>query len=225
MLAPAYENLSGIRLIVATPPAEEPVTTAEAKLHLRVDIPDDDALIGSLIVAARLVCETYTKRSLVATTWDLFLDGGFPWSGGYYNRLIRQQGPGPMWLPQQQGAIELLRPPVQSVQWVKYVDYGGVLQTIDPSLYDVAPGTPARIQAAFGQVWPLARPQLGAVQVRYTSGYGAAAAVPEVFKAAMKLLIGNWYENREAVVTGTIAADLPMGVRALLDSESWGSYT
>ena len=46
-----------------TPPAVEPVTVAEAKAHLRVDISDDDTYIGTLITAAREWCEEYLDRS------------------------------------------------------------------------------------------------------------------------------------------------------------------
>ena len=38
-------------LELATPPASEPVTLAEAKAHLRLEIDDDDALVAGLITA------------------------------------------------------------------------------------------------------------------------------------------------------------------------------
>ena len=51
----------------ATGPAVEPLTVAEAKLHLRVDISDDDAYIGTLITAAREWVENYLDRTLITT--------------------------------------------------------------------------------------------------------------------------------------------------------------
>ena len=40
--------------------------------------------------------------------------------------------------------------------------------------------------------------------------------VPENWRAAMLLLIGHWYENREAVVVGSTTAELPQAAKALL---------
>ena len=56
---------------VVTPPATEPVTLAEAKLHLRVDGSDEDALITRLISAAREQCEQELGRALADPTVDL----------------------------------------------------------------------------------------------------------------------------------------------------------
>ena len=45
---------------------------------------------------------------------------------------------------------------------------------------------------------------------------------PASFKAAMLLLIGHSYANREAVVVGTITAEVPMAVESLLwSSRNW----
>ena len=58
-----------------TPPAAEPVTLAEAKAWLRVDTgDDDDALITSLISAARARAEWHTGRAFVTQGWTLWLD-------------------------------------------------------------------------------------------------------------------------------------------------------
>jgi len=49
-----------------------------------------------------------------------------------------------------------------------------------------------------------------------------ATDFPASFKAAMLLLIGHSYANREAIVTGTIATELPMAVDSLLwSSRDW----
>lgn len=48
------------------------------------------------------------------------------------------------------------------------------------------------------------------------------ADFPASFKAAVLLLIGHSYANREAIVTGTIATELPMAVDSLLwSSRDW----
>lgn len=46
----------------------EPVTVQEAKDWLRIDISDDDTLVGSLITAARIICEQYTNISFITRT-------------------------------------------------------------------------------------------------------------------------------------------------------------
>jgi uncharacterized phage protein (predicted DNA packaging) len=44
-----------------------------------------------------------------------------------------------------------------------------------------------------------------------------AETMTGVEKAACLLLIGHWYENRQAVVLGTPPSEVPFAVKALLD--------
>lgn len=65
----------------------------------------------------------------------------------------------------------------------------------------------------------------GAVaKVRVT--YQVALPAPRLpaAQAIIKLLIGHWYEHREAVVTGAGAVDLPMGASAMISALRWGKW-
>jgi uncharacterized phiE125 gp8 family phage protein len=146
----------------------------------------EDPYLISLRQSAREYVESFCRRGLLTQTWDYKLDA-FP-SDGY--------------------SIELPISPVSSVTSISYVDTNGDTQTWDSSLYQTdLPSGPkasrARIRPAYSQYYPTARTQMNAVTVRFVAGYGAAASsVPSSLKSGMKLLIGHWYEQREAVVVG-----------------------
>lgn len=222
---------------VVTPPASEPVTLAEAKSQVRqpADFVDDDALLSSLVVAARRYCEAVMKGAFVDTEFEL-ADDAFPFSGGYPDRQTRAfygqfSGLGgrgfPVALGSVPGVITLPRAPVRSVTSVTYLDATGNTVTLDPSRYAVTTGAPGRVAPAFGTVWPATLPQIGAVRVRFVAGYGPdASAVPDNVKAAIRLMVGHWYENRESVVVGPgiTCNELPQAVDHLLGVEQWGGY-
>lgn len=149
----------------------EPITLAEAKLHLRVDDTAEDSLITAMISAARETCEDRTEGTVPVTGWRLTLDT-FP------------------------DAIKLPRPPIASVESVKYIDTAGVQQTLSPMDYVVdTVSSPGYIVPAFGKAWPATRDQINAVTVEYTAG---SAAAPHALKAWMLLAIGEMFTNREA---------------------------
>lgn len=182
-------------LTLVTPPAEEPLSLADAKLHLREDGSEQDTLISSLIKSARIYCENFLNQSLVTQTWDLTLDE-FP------------------------REIVIPRGPLQSVTSIAYVDDSGVTQTLATTQYQVdVKQNPGRIVEAYEATWPTLRDQLNTVVIRYVAGYGLAAAVPENIKAAMKLLLGHWYENREETISGPNIAKVPTAADALLWQE------
>lgn len=199
-------------LKVATQPAVEPVTLAEAKQHLRVDISDDDTYIGALITAARQWVEEYVDRALVSQQLTMRLDS-FPYE------------------------FELPRPPMASsgtltATTITYtLDPGGsgtatlTTTTLSASTYRVdREDTPGRIRTVYGGTWPSHLSDPNAVAVTWWAGYGAEGSnVPAAIRHAMLMLIGHFYERRLAA-DSVPATEVPFGVKALLDSQKWGSY-
>ncbi|MFA6204486.1 MAG: head-tail connector protein [Gallionella sp.] len=160
-------------LITITAPATEPVSLAEARLHLKVDSTDDDTLISALITAVREQAEHRTGRAFITQTLELVLDS-FP------------------------AAFELPQPPALAITSVKYYDTNGALQTMAASLYSLdSDSAPARLVPAYGEVWPATYGIPNAVRVRYTAGYGAAGSdVPGAAKAWILCALTFMYDNR-----------------------------
>lgn len=185
-------------LELSSGPAVEPVSLAEAKVHLRYDSSDQDDYLTTLIQVARETIERWEWRAHITQTWLLKLDG-FP-SGGT----------SPIYLP---------RPPVQSITSIAYVDADGDSQTWAAANYQVDTARePGRVLPVYGKVWPTTQPQTTpAVTVTYVAGYGDAASdVPEQTKHAIKLMLAHVWRNPELVVMGTIVTAIPMAVDALL---------
>lgn len=183
---------------IITPPASEPLTLAEARQHLRnEDQSYDDAYINLLIKAARVRAENDTGLSFQTQTFDLFLDA-FP--------LEDPRG------------IVVPGSPVQSVTSITYTDTDGAEQTLDASKYRVdSKSTPARITPAYSETWPATRQETNAITVRIVAGFGiASTTIPEDLTTAIRLLLAHWYENREAVIIGTITATVPLGYDYLI---------
>lgn len=184
-------------LKLITAPAAEPVSTSEAKSHLRVDTTADDTYIGTLITVARQNVESHLRRALISQTWEVVLDA-FP-----------------------AGVIRLPKPPLASVTSIKYTDDEGNESTYSSANYVVDTDTePGRVVLKSGQTWPaVTLAAVNGVRVRYVAGYGAAGSnVPQAIRQAILLVIGSLYENREDVLVaqGVSIGVLPFGVVALL---------
>ncbi len=185
-------------LTLITAPSLEPMTLAEAKLHLRVDGTDEDDLITALIVAARRRAEHLLTRALITQTWELTLDE-FPAAD-----------------------IQLPKPGVLSIVSVKYLDSAGVEQTVDSADYALDAATiPGWVLLASDATWPTTYDGANAVRVRFTCGYGPAASdVPADVVAWCKLQVGALYRNREGFAAGQSVAELPgRFFDSLLDAE------
>lgn len=186
-----------IRPVLVTPPSVEPVTAAEAKAHLRVDFSDDDAMISAIIGAA------------VA-----HLDG---WTGLLGRCMVNQVWRQDFCYWPVSGCLRLPFPDVSNVV-VKYSDTDNVEQTVSATLYDVLEDERSafvRLKDTFTSP-SLYDDRVDAVRVTFTAGYGAAGSnVPAALRSAVLLLVGHFYQHREAV-TGGQRAELPLGVAALI---------
>lgn len=181
---------------IVTAPAEEPISTAEAKDHLRVDSDKEDFYIASLVASARRWIENTRGMALVTQTWDGSLDA-FPYGG----------------------AIVIPKYPLVSVTSVTYHDDDLSTSTVFSSAkYQVdTRKRPPRIFIKNGESWPTDSLRLSSgVVVRFVAGYGADSAVPDDIKHAIKLLVGQLYTFREPDVTGTIVSRLGFAFESLL---------
>jgi len=191
----------GVSLVTA--PTEEPVTTAEARSHLRLDDTDFDTQIANLVKAARGKVEAVTARQLVTATYDLTLDA----------------------LPVGTATTRLPFGQLQSVTSVTYLDTAGASTTWSSSDYIVSTAEePGGITPAYGIVWPSARVVKDAATVRFVCGYGGASDVPDGLKHAILLLVAHWFENAEAVTVGLMATETPLAFDALCAPYLLGDY-
>ena len=183
---------------VTSGPAVEPVTLTEAKAQCRVIDTSEDTLITNLIVAARQYAENYLNFAVI----DQQITAKFAD------------------FPDSRGSIDLPMTQLLSVTSVSYVDSTGATQTVSSADYLADTfSNPGVIYLAAGKNWPTSVADQGAVlTVVYQAGLATnAAGVPQAIKQAMLLLIGHWFENREAIVVGTTSAAVQMTTSALLD--------
>jgi len=172
----------------------EPVTTAEAKTYARIDISDDDTLVGSLITAARVHCEQVCRREFIDRTYKAFAED-WPYEM--------------VW--------NFPRYPVNAVSSITYYDTNGSQQTLSSAVYTVGTNSiPHQLWLAPDQDWPeIDDDRRYPIEINFTT----TPTVPETIKTAIKMLVSHWYENREAVVVGTQVNAVPKAVDCLLWAE------
>lgn len=176
---------------------DEPITLAEAKAQVRVDGDNDDNYITTLVPAARRYVE---NRTGLVIKRRQFIERHMP---------VR-------------GAIRLYNGPVVSIDEVAYPDNNGADQTYSGARYFV--GSPF-IFPAIGEMWPYPY-QSGyygrePFTVTYTAGLSPEQLGTDDYANllhAMKLLVGHWFANREAVVVERAQAlSVPLTVDDLCD--------
>jgi uncharacterized phiE125 gp8 family phage protein len=163
-----------LRLVETSPPAVEPLTLDDAKLHLRVTSTVDDALITSLIGTARQICENFTGLALIERDYSLYLDA---WP---------------------EGEVLLPRPPLVSVALINIFDVDGNAVSFDAANYTVSTaGVPGRILLSNGVFLPQPGRTADGIEIQFRAGYGSTGAdIPPPLVQGMKQLLADLYENR-----------------------------
>jgi uncharacterized phiE125 gp8 family phage protein len=156
-----------------TPPAGEPVTLADMKLHLRVTHTSEDGLIGNLIKAAREEVEQATGLALISQGWRLYLD---------------------FW--PESGVVHLQRTPVISLDEVTVFDTAGTPSSLSLSGFVLDRASrPARLALPDAVTAP--SKELNGIEINFTAGFGSTGNdVPDGLKRAIMILAAHWYEHR-----------------------------
>lgn len=168
--------------------ADEPVTLTEAKAQCRMSDDDsEDTYIASLIPQARAYVEKVSRYYFVAATRTESFARFGDW-------------------------LEIYRRPIASIDEIIYgseeTEYTGFVAALN--LF------PVRIYPASGGEFP--DPDVGTITVTYTSGsvdFGSEEYL--IGKRAMLLLIGHWFEFREAAMMGTVSDEIAFCIKSMLD--------
>lgn len=207
LVADSVSSNYGLRVVSAAD--EEPITLTEARKHLRIPTygsppsSDEDIWLKPMIGAAREYCEHLLGASIGQQTLEISLTA-FPTS-----------------------ALALPFGPVNSIVSITYLDSDNEEQTVDADDYLVNTFVdPHALTLAYGATWPTALDFANSVKIRYTVGYALPGdspqtpnPLPKAIRAAMLLVLGHLYENRESTIAepSITMQEVPMGVVALLE--------
>jgi uncharacterized phiE125 gp8 family phage protein len=146
----------------------------------------EDDLLTAIITAAREHVEDITRRALITQTWDYYLDA----------------------FPSDKDFIRLPFGNLASVTSVSYKDTDGTETTMTVTtdyLVETNGDQCGRIVLPYGESWPTdTLYPSNPIKIRFVCGYGAAgSSVPKKILTAIKMIIADLYENREAQAVGS----------------------
>lgn len=181
-------------LMLTEGPHVEPVSLPELKAQLRIDHNDEDMLLSTLIVAARMYVEQSWSLALISQRWSCFLDR---WPD----------------------APELHLPlfPIRAAPALRIYNAADEATEMDPREYiiGVAPRSLRLIRHA-GAEWPFPHRETNGVEIVMEAGFGAAPnQTPEPVRQALLLLASWWYEER-CPTSSDGQLPVPPAVQALL---------
>lgn len=176
-------------------PAALPLTLTEAKRQLRIEESETafDADITALVKAANDWVYATCHVTLITTDYNAIFES-FP-------QCRRFKLPGF---------------PISAIESVDYIKPDGTLDAAGFQLDSIQ--VPASIYPEVGEQWPeVQADRIDAITIEYAAGYGTtSAAVPELAKHLLRLLVAHWFKHREAVVTGTISKEIEIAADNLM---------
>lgn len=178
----------------------ELISLERVKAHLGIDwdlTSELTALLAGYLAAAIRMVETRAQTILAARAVTQRFDG-----------LVNAHG---------RSMLRLAWAPVVSVEGIDYLDSDGTQVTLTEGdgEYRRVAGIPCLLFPPVAGSWPSVLSESGSVSVRYTAGYGGIeeGPTPGDLEAAVLLMVGHLYHNREAVSEGG-GAEMPLGVAA-----------
>lgn len=166
-----------MRPLLITPPAIEPISLAEAKAWLREENGDEDQLIQTLLVSARMTLEAWTRRYFITQGW----------------RLVGDQWPTSGRNPQ---LIEIAFAPFRAVSAIRIYDVNNLVTTLPATRYAASGGDNGG-RILFNAAPPAPGRAIDGVEIDIVAGYGPTALqTPEPIRRAILLLVAHWRENR-----------------------------
>lgn len=168
-------------VVVTQAPAAEPLSTADAKAHVRFEDDDDDALIDAYVASARAHIEARTGTKLVTQTVSMKTDD---WAD----------------------LAHLPIAPLQSISSIAYTDANGDVVTLSGTVYEARLELlEPTVVLKYGQSWP-SRQEGSLITVTAIAGYGGAAVVPPDILHAVRFALADFYAMRETVTEGPATA-------------------
>jgi uncharacterized phiE125 gp8 family phage protein len=166
--------------ILLAGPTVEPLTLAEAKTYLRIDHAAEDALISSLITAARATVEALTRRVLIDQSW----------------RIVRDAWPA-------SGLIALPVNPLKALTAARVLDGAGTATALPLDAFSLDTARlPGLIRVARGAVPAPGRPLAG-IALDITAGHGPGPDhVPSPLIEAVRVVLAHFYEHRDVAGPG-----------------------
>jgi len=185
---------------ITTAPVGKVINTADLQKHCEIATADSshDDYLDLLLVAAVELFEEMTGCHLLSRTADYYID-----------KLPRADT----------DSIYFPHYPVTSIGDLQYKTSEGTQTYTTGNLVRSTTRKPASLAPVEGASWPDPLDEPDSVIIKdVVTGYGADS-IPTSLKQSLLLLVGFWFENRQSVITGSIASELPFATKII-----WETY-